>query len=243
MMPCFITRGLYCELNVHMICLFMCQVLFSPYTYFIYSPCYNRVTHAVHILKKVNNILVLDKGKSVFYGNYEQLQNQVDHPALISMQSRSHLNSELDSKATSSKTSSSMEMPTTSDADAKKGELITDEQREHGMSSISIWLLWFQYAGGFFFIIVQIILMACDRGSYILIDWWLATWTSALGKEITVLGVIFPDQFDSQNPYLVVYSVLVLFMLIFLAARSQWAVFGGIRACRKVFESMTHHVL
>jgi len=98
-----------------------------------------------------------------------------------------------------------MEMPTTSDADAKKG------------------------AGGFFFIIVQIILMACDRGSYILIDWWLATWTSSVGNSITVLGVIFPDQFDSQDPYLIVYSVLVLCMLIFLAARSQWAVFGGIR--------------
>ena len=192
----------------------------------------------MHILKKVNNILVLKNGKQVLYGSYEQLlQNQ-------SVGSSNHMNSEHDSKATSPKTNSSIEVPVISnDTDAKKGELISDEQREHGMSSLSIWLLWFQYAGGFFFIIVQIILMACDRGSYILIDWWLATWTSALGKEITVLGVIFPDQFDSQNPYLVVYSVLVLCMLIFLAARSQWAVFGGIRACRKVFESMTHHVL
>lgn len=189
----------------------------------------------MHILKKVNNILVLDKGHQIFCGSYDVLQNQsVENPVLVSMQSSSHLNPE----TISSNTNSSMEVSViSSDADAKKGELITDEQREHGMSSISIWLLWFQYAGGFFFIIVQIILMACDRGSYILIDWWLATWTSALGKEI------FPDQFDSQDPYLIVYSVLVLCMLIFLAARSQWAVFGGIRACRKVFSSMTHHVL
>lgn len=192
----------------------------------------------------MNNILVLDKGEQIFYGSYEQLQNQsLEIPALVSMQSSSHLNSEPDSKTTTSSTNSREETATSNDTDAKKGELISDEQREHGMSSLSIWLLWFQYAGGFFFIIVQIILMACDRGTYVLIDWWLATWTSAIGQDITVLGKEFPDQFDSQNPYLIVYSGLVLCMLIFLAARSQWAVFGGIRACRKVFGSMTHHVL
>ena len=140
----------------------------------------------MHILKKVNNILVLNKGNILFNGSYEELKNHSSfgHPALVSMQSSSHLNSEHDSKTTSSTTNSRMEVPViSSDADAKKGELISDEQREHGMSSFSIWLLWFQYAGGFFFIIVQIILMACDRGSYILIDWWLATWTSSVGNS------------------------------------------------------------
>ena len=68
--------------------------------------------------------------------------------------------------------------------------------------------------------------MACDRGSYVLIDWWLATWTSAVGNEITVLGLTFPDQYDSQTPYLIVYSILCCSMLFFLVARSQWAVFG-----------------
>jgi hypothetical protein len=64
------------------------------------------------------------------------------------------------------------------DADKRKGEVMTMEQREHGVSSIQTWLLWFKYAGGLVFISVQIILMTCDRCSYVAIDWWLATWTT-----------------------------------------------------------------
>ena len=85
--------------------------------------------------------------------------------------------------------------------------------------------------------------MAFDRGAYVSIDWWLATWTSAADTEITVFGIEFPNQKDSQGPYLVVYASLVVGMLMFLIARSQWAVFGGIRACERVFSTMTRRVL
>merc|ERR1719401_1336866 len=101
------------------------------------------------------------------------------------------------------------------------------------MSSLSTWLRWFKYAGGMFFILVQICFMAADRGSYVLIDYWLATWTTAVGQEIIVLGRQFPDQYNSQTPYLIVYTILALCTFIFLVARSQWAVFGGIRACNR----------
>jgi ABC-type multidrug transport system fused ATPase/permease subunit len=133
-----------------------------------------------------------------------------------------------------------------SDVDASKGELQSDEKREHGMSSVEVWLLWFWYAGGFFFIIFQIIFMTCDRGSYVLIDWWLAIWTSAAGKEVSVFGVTFPNQYDgvsAQIPYLLVYVVLMVFMFLFLAARTQWAIHGGIKASRRVFSNMTRRVL
>ena len=77
-----------------------------------------------------------------------------------------------------------------------------------------------------------------------MIDWWLATWTTSANQDIEVFGIAFPSQLDgNQTPYLLVYCGLVAFMLMFLTARSQWATYGGIRACRRVFENMTHKVL
>jgi len=93
---------------------------------------------------------------------------------------------------------------------------------------------------------MQIIFMTMDRGSYVVIDWWLATWTSSAGAEITVFGRTFPNQYDgiqAQTPYLTVYVGLIVFMFIFLLARTQWAIHGGIRASRRVFSNMTHRVL
>ena len=96
------------------------------------------------------------------------------------------------------------------------------------------------------FVIIQILFLTLDRGSYVAIDWWLATWTSAVGQDIVVFGRTFPDQLDgrpAQYPYLIVYAILIVSMLIFLIARSQWAVFGGIRACEHVFSNITRRVL
>ena len=123
---------------------------------------------------------------------------------------------------------------------------MSEEEREHGVSALGTWMLWFKYAGGLLFVTVQIILMTGDRGLYVLIDWWLATWTSAVGQEITVLGREFPDQYDgrsAQIQYVAVYAILVAAQFLFLVSRSQWAVFGGIRACKRVFGTMTHRVL
>ncbi|KAL7542622.1 hypothetical protein ACHAXR_012333 [Thalassiosira sp. AJA248-18] len=206
------------------------------------------VTHAVHILGRVNKILVLSGGECIFFGSFKELQtfessNPVHLAKLESM--RSSLQTSPDENAGMPAATSFMG-PSSNEADAHKGELTTPEEREHGVSSLGIWWLWFEYAGGLVFIVIQICLMACDRGSYVAIDWWLATWTSSAGKEITVFGRVFPDQFDglsAQVPYVIVYTAIVFVMLFFLTLRSQWAVFGGIRACDRVFSTMTHRVL
>jgi ABC-type multidrug transport system fused ATPase/permease subunit len=131
----------------------------------------------------------------------------------------------------------------TQDEDARKGEITEAERREHGLSSLAIWLLWFKYAGGMLFVTVQISLMGFDRGAYVAIDFWLATWTSSAGKAIKVLGYTFPNQYETQIPYVLVYTSLVSFMFCFLLMRSQWMVAGGVRASKRVFSTMTHRVL
>jgi len=212
------------------------------------------VTHAVHVLPRVSKILILDRGEAVFYGTWSQLQtfepNETHKSNFEAM--RSSLMLGVDNEDSKSKIEEAynkkIAAPSTSgqDADAQKGGIMTIEEREHGTSAIETWLLWFRYAGGVWFIIIQIIFMALDRGCYVLIDWWLSTWTSSAGKSITVFGIEFPNQFDgrsAQFPYLTVYSILVVAMFFFLTCRSQWAVHGGIRTCRRVFSTMTRRVL
>lgn len=210
------------------------------------------VTHSVQILQRVDKILVLHNGQMIFYGNWEELQSfkskdDRHRATLTSMQSSLQLSVVNGSSVQPKSKAASTDSPTIAkDADAQKGEITSAEQRDHGVSKFGVWLLWFQYAGGVVFLLVQIILMAADRGSYVAIDYWLATWTSSVGKSIVVFGIEFPDQLDgvsAQVPYLFVYSAIVAFMFTFLSLRSQWAVFGGIRACRRVFSTMTHRVL
>jgi len=131
------------------------------------------VTHAQHVLQQVDRILVLHDGQVIFYGSWQELQTcEVENTrhltTLKSMQSSLQLCSIDDFSSASKKvTTSNVTGLITNDSDKEKGEIITTEQREHGISSIGIWLLWFQYAGGFLFVTVQIFLMAADRGSYV----------------------------------------------------------------------------
>lgn len=212
------------------------------------------VTHAIHVLQRVTKILVLDSGASIFYGTWDELQtfepqDPLHKQKLDSMRSSLQLSANEDVNKTPTEEKAAAipsESTIAKTEDAHRGEIMTVEEREHGVSALGIWLLWFAYAGGFVFVIIQVVLMACDRGTYVAIDWWLATWTSAAEQSITVFGKEFPSQTDgrfAQFQYLTVYAVLVVAMLVFLAARSQWAVFGGIRACERVFSTMTRRVL
>eukprot|EP00986_Skeletonema_menzelii_P001791 scaffold489_cov80-Skeletonema_menzelii.AAC.3 len=176
------------------------------------------VTHSQHILQRVDNILVLDKGESIFCGSWTDLQlfetDNAQHKATLkSMKSSLQLNT-LEGGATSTGTETPQmtkkkQPEFIHDDDARKCEITESETREHGVSSLRIWLLWFKYAGGILFITLQITFMGLDRGSYVAIDFWLATWTSSVGQEISVFGIPFPNQYETQAPYILVYTCLV----------------------------------
>jgi len=212
------------------------------------------VTHSQHILQRVNKILVLDNGESIFYGSWTELQSfesindrHRHTTTLKSMKSSLQLNAFDNGGATFDRDEpqrkKEKQSEFTQDEDARKGEITEAERREHGLSSLAIWLLWFKYAGGMLFVTVQLSLMGFDRGAYVAIDFWLATWTSSAGKAIKVLGYTFPNQYETQIPYVLVYTSLVSFMFCFLLMRSQWMVAGGVRASKRVFSTMTHRVL
>ena len=92
------------------------------------------------------------------------------------------------------------------------GKLMTVETREHGHSSLKTWLLWFKYAGGIPFLVVQVSLMALDRLTYVGTEVWLSLWTQGADEPVYALGREFPPQTEglsAQYQYLTVYAVIL----------------------------------
>jgi hypothetical protein len=126
------------------------------------------------------------------------------------------------------------------------GELIKIESREHGLSSLNTWLLWFKHAGGLPFFATQVFLMTMDRFLYVATEYWLSFWTSAASKPKEIFGIEFPAQTDgraAQGSYIWVYSAILLLSILATFVRSQWAVSGGSRCAKNVFFVMLQRVL
>lgn len=89
---------------------------------------------------------------------------------------------------------------------------MTVETREHGHSSLKTWLLWFKYAGGIPFLVIQVSLMALDRLAYVGTEVWLSLWTQGADQPVYALGREFPPQSEglsAQYQYLSVYAVIL----------------------------------
>lgn len=173
------------------------------------------VTHASHFLNRVDKVLVMVDGSSKFYGSWSELGSFIPSDkktkgAIEFIQSAVQEGHILgDNEGAGESTA----RDTTSDKKEKKGSLITTEQREHGLSSLGTWLLWFKHAGGFFFLSLQVLFMTIDRLSYVAVEYWLARWTRGAEQSIEVFGIDFAPQADglsAQYKYLTVYSLIIL---------------------------------
>ena len=225
--------------------------------------------------KAVDKILLMVNGKNEFLGTWEELttfndeehneqtKRAVDH---IQSQVRENTNDEEDKankKSSSSQNSTNKAKDehnvdkdaSTKDATAKHGhkddfsndkKIMKKELREHGLSSMKTWLLWFQRAGGLWFGATIVILMTIDRFFYVVVEWFLAVWTTGAYEPVTVLGVTFPAQiegYSAQSLYLKVYFAINFVSILATAIRSEFAVTGGVRATKNVFNSMLESVL
>ncbi|CAJ1954764.1 unnamed protein product [Cylindrotheca closterium] len=209
------------------------------------------VTHGSHFIsnKGVDKILVVVDGANRFLGIWEELvtfepsddttKRAVDHIRSTVREDNTEAeggDEEVKGDELSKETSNSK----------ATGRLMQVEEREHGLSSTKTWLLWFKRAGGAKFLVLQVIFMAIDRTVYVATEWVLARWTSATVNPVVMLGWEFPPQsdgFSAQTEYVKVYAILLVTMVVAVTVRSEWAVTGGARAGKHVFESMLSSVL
>ncbi len=206
------------------------------------------VTHASHLMtnRAVGRILLIVDGRNRFVGTWDELTDFSPHDERA-RRAVDHIRS---SVREDERKGDGGGMPgedrrgdDTVGKAAEKGRLIQAETREHGLSSLRTWLLWFKRAGGLPFFMTQLIFMAVDRLAYVAIDFFLAIWTSGAEKSMAIAGIQFPPQTDGQGRYLVVYWSLILVSALATFLRSEWGVVGGGRATRYVFNNMLASVL
>lgn len=201
------------------------------------------VTHASHFLNRVDRILLVVGGKNKFYDTWEKLTSfdPSDAETRIAVE---HIQGSV--QEVSSKNEENTETDGRNDAGSKKQSekkdaLMTEEEREQGLSSLKTWLLWFKHAGGAFFIFFQVLFMSVDRFAYVAVEFWLAKWTSGAYETTDMLGITFDPQTDgrsAQLKYLLVYCLILSVSVTFTTLRSEWSVTGGGRAATTVFDNM-----
>eukprot|EP00934_Nitzschia_sp_Nitz4_P008921 Nitzschia sp. Nitz4//scaffold84_size84139//32260//36378//NITZ4_005195-RA/size84139-processed-gene-0.16-mRNA-1//-1//CDS//3329559024//8911//frame0 len=208
------------------------------------------VTHASHFIsnRAVDKILVLVDGTNRFLGTWDELArfSPSDESTLRAV---NHIKASAREDSTDGdeddEQSEDKEQEKTT-LNKKRNRLVRAEQREHGESSLRTWLLWFQRAGGLPFFGLQLSFMAIDRCMHILTEVFLAKWTGAVDTPTTIIGFDFPPQIEgrsAQAQYLKVYITLVIVSCVATLIRSEWAVSGGVRATKTVFENMLSSVL
>ena len=173
------------------------------------------VSHAAHFLNKVDRLTVIVEGKNKFLGTWNEFTafESDDEGTRSALEAIKNTVQEDENRDQDKKVDSGPD-DTQPDTDRKEnGQLMTIEEREHGLSSLSVWLLWFRRAGGGYFLSFQILFLAIDRTAYVAVEYWLARWTKAAYEPIDEFGRFFPPQSDgisAQSEYITVYVVILL---------------------------------
>jgi ABC-type multidrug transport system fused ATPase/permease subunit len=178
------------------------EKLFKPTTPGLFSnTAVVLVTHASHFLKRVDSLLVLVNGRSVFVGEWDDLvschptdPNELDAIESIRSSVQEEHSSESGAANSPIPTSQQVSLDATDrgnavELDQEKGRIMTQEERKYGLSQMSTWISWFSYAGGWTFFIVFVITMTLDRYLYVAIELWIGesySFTNASSYVVTV---------------------------------------------------------
>lgn len=217
------------------------------------------VTHAAHFLHLVDQILVLVDGRAAFVGKYDDLSISKCQPndfaaieALNAILSAVKEDTTADIDGSNHGRGGSIivksKRSTVSSAKMKKGDgdLMTEEEREFGLSDWKTWVQWYRYAGGIIFVIVVFFTLGIDRFLYVVAEWWLAVWTSAVSEPVDIFGRTYPPQTDgksAQYEYVITYAIVLAASFIAAFIRTQTIVQGGARSSNQLLKLMTARIL
>jgi ABC-type multidrug transport system, ATPase and permease components len=207
------------------------------------------VTHAAHFLSRVDKILVLVKGQSVFTGTWSSLLTAKSEDCGVNEVLKSLCSSVQetgDAEETAVAQNRQILANIEDHKDAEHGTIMTEEERDFGLSNWKTWIKWYKYAGGVTFAFLTALALAVDRGFYVANEWWLASWTRAEFEPIRRFGRTFSAQIDgmsAQYEFIKYYVIILLISFVGAILRSQWIIQGGGRCSEKLFNEMTSRVI
>jgi ATP-binding cassette, subfamily C (CFTR/MRP), member 1 len=194
------------------------------------------VTHAAHFLSQVDQIALVSDSRVHFLGTWSELmdfepedaktRDAVDHiRSSVQEESTGQEQTDTDGEASARRSASDGDGNGRASMLKRGKKIMTVEEREHGLSSLATWLLWFKHAGGVPFIVLHVVFMAFDRFIYVAVEWWLAQWTAGAYEGIEVFGISFAPQTDgrsAQAAYVLVYALLIALSVFGTFVRSEW---------------------
>ena len=183
------------------------------------------VTHAMQFLQCMDRVLVLSEGTPVFFGTFSELQQTKGLPPIEAFDHNSSEGGDKNQSLEDDKADPYKDNVGNGNDDEKEEIIMTNEVREHGLSKFRVWLIWFQYAGGWPFLLTQILLLAFDRLMYVGSEWWISQWADASDASVVVFGREFPPQTDgraAQAQYVLVYYIILALSILGTTLRSHW---------------------
>ncbi|TPX76960.1 hypothetical protein CcCBS67573_g01803 [Chytriomyces confervae] len=174
------------------------------------------VTHGIHYLPAVDRIVLMEQGKIVEEGTYEQLGQLKGEfaklSAVMEADERKMRKAELNASAKNEiESDDSTAISTSSDEQAvaettlkpKANQLVSDEEQTEGSVG---WTAYSQYADAFSYRGVAVCLALCimSNGLSACANWWLGVWSSQSPEQQTE-GLLF---------YFGVYSIFVIIVAV-----------------------------
>lgn len=201
------------------------------------------VTHTTKFLQYMDNLVVLSDGSTVFSGTYAELLDNKGHAAIDAL--------DQDGEEPASKTWDVGKDYSQGEIFDSKGNeqdemIMTDEDRQFGLSKFRVWLTWFRYAGGWSFFVIQILLLTFDRTMYVASEWWISVWAEGSSDGAEAFGREFPPQTDgrsAQLQYISVYFIILALSILGTTLRSHFGIQGGARCAERLFTVMIKSVL
>ena len=180
--------------TIHHISVFLTHI-------FAYKSCINKylknkirilVTHQVHHLTNVSNIICLNEGRIQIRGSYDDLVNSGINMEIIESQNgqpaqivpQPIVKEEEDEQVVDEKTNlvQMSEMTTSNFLLKSQGDLLTDASRDQdekqrvGLLSSKTYFNYFRIGGGYFGACLCIALFIVSQLFVVLTDYWVSTW-------------------------------------------------------------------
>ncbi|KAF1318960.1 Abc transporter c family member 5, partial [Globisporangium splendens] len=126
------------------------------------------------------------------------------------------------------------ESDATKQVNTEAGRMIIEEERHDGRVSKSVFASYFRATGGITICSVLLFVQSLWQGFQVASDFWLSHWVSENKKAYDA---------SETGHYMTIYSLLGAGGALMVLSRAVIVAFLGLRASRKLFDSMTHSLL
>ncbi|RHY33724.1 hypothetical protein DYB32_001466, partial [Aphanomyces invadans] len=125
----------------------------------------------------------------------------------------------------------------TFEEDMPSGRLVLEEARSKGHVSASVYWTYLEAMGGWPVFLYWLVVLALWQGLSVAGDLWLSAWSSSAATTN-------PDEFQANTPFnLTMYASLAMVGALMTIFRTLSVYGSGLRASRRLFETMTQALL